>query len=59
MTLTASSTGALGDVVYNVVPLMRRISLTSMAPPRIILEVTACRSGYSSRLPARNRRRYL
>jgi hypothetical protein len=31
--LTASSTGASGAVVYSVVPLMRRISLTSMASP--------------------------
>ena len=35
MTLTASSTGESGVVVYSVVPLMRRISLTSMAPPGI------------------------
>src|SRR3982750_2915239 len=36
MTLTASSTAPSGAVVKSVLPLMRRISLTSMGPPSLL-----------------------
>ena len=59
MTFTASSTGASGVVVYSVVlvPLMRRISLTSMAlsfgPRGRAASIPSC-GDYSGRPGVRN-----